>query len=238
MEENKNLEEQKPVEQVQPVLPAPVPEVSLPARKKKHHPVVVIERDWKEYLGECLLIVFSVALAIGITEYLTSLHEKNEANEILHQLKEELISNKKDVEDQYAYHQQVFKYIDSAKTNTDFAKKFLDSGKIHFGVIFTQGVLVHDLKDVAWQEAKQADIFSKIDFETYSLLNDVYTNQGKILNLEPSMEKILISFESRKQENLQTTLTLIHDAIYGWSTQRSPWLINNYQKAIDKLAKY
>lgn len=234
MEENTNAEEQ----QAQPVLSEPTPAITHEKKKKKHHPVVVVERDWKEYLGECLLIVFSVALAIGITEYLTGLHEKNQTNEILHQVKEELISNKKDVEEQLSYHLQVSKYIDSAKTNTDFAKRFLDSGKIHFGVIFTKGVLLHDLKDVAWQEAKQKDIFSKIDFDTYSLLNDIYTNQAKILNLEPSIEKILISYDSRKQENLQTTLTLVQDAIYGWSSQRSPWLIKNYQQAIEALSKY
>jgi hypothetical protein len=238
MEENTNQEEQKTPELEEPVLPQPIPEVLHSKKKKKHHPVVIVERDWKEYLGECLLIVFSVALAIGITEYLNGLHEKNQANEILSQLKEEIISNKKDVAEQYDYHQQVFKYIDSAKTNTYFAKKFLDSGKVHISIILPQGVLLHDLKDVAWQQAKAKDIFSKIEFDTYSLLSDIYNNQDKILNLEPSIEKILISYDSRKQENLQTTLTLVHDAIYGWSLQRSPWLIENYQKAIDKLAGY
>ena len=31
---------------------------------KEKHPVVTVERGWKEYLGECLLIVFSVILAL------------------------------------------------------------------------------------------------------------------------------------------------------------------------------
>ena len=32
-------------------------------------------RDWKEYLGESLLIVFSVLLALSVTEYISKLHE-------------------------------------------------------------------------------------------------------------------------------------------------------------------
>jgi len=162
MEENTNQEEQKPVEVAQPVLPEPTPEVSHTMKKKKHHPVVIVERDWKEYLGECLLIVFSVALAIGITEYLTSLHEEKQASEILYQLKEELINNKKNAKEQYDYHLQVLKNIDSALHHPEFAKKFInDSGEIDLThTIAPEGVLRHDLSDVAWQVAKQNNIYA------------------------------------------------------------------------------
>ena len=68
-------------------------------------------------------------------------------------------------------------------------------------------------------------MFSKIDFQTYSLLTDIYNNQERFLNLEPDFAKILISYESRKPENLQITLTLVHDAVYGWIVERTPSLI-------------
>ncbi|MBV9960840.1 MAG: hypothetical protein JO072_01220 [Parafilimonas sp.] len=205
---------------------------------KEKHQIVTVERDWKEYLGECLLIVFSVALAIGVTEYFNNLHDKNKDHEILRQLKDELIANKDDAQDQYAYHLQVFKLIDSAQSNPAFAKKFLDSGRIHLGVIMPKGAIRHDLKDVAWQLAKQNDVISKIDYDTYSLLASTYSNQEKMSNLEPSIEKILISYESRKPENLETTLTLIHDALYGWVVERTPELLEKYQQAINALSKY
>src|SRR5262249_25085815 len=150
----------------------------------------VVARDWKEYLGECLLIVFSVLLALGLTEYFTKLHEESNAKEILHQLRDELIANKKNAEEQYAYHQQVFKLIDSAKRNSDFAKKFLDSGIIHLNVLMPNGGLLHDLNEVAWQQAKQNNVFSIVDISTYSLLTDIYDNQERFLNLEPSLERL------------------------------------------------
>ena len=240
MEENTNQEEQKPVEVAQPVLPEPTPEVSHTMKKKKHHPVVIVERDWKEYLGECLLIVFSVALAIGITEYLTSLHEEKQASEILYQLKEELINNKKNAKEQYDYHLQVLKNIDSALHHPEFAKKFInDSGEIDLThTIAPEGVLRHDLSDVAWQVAKQNNIFSKIDLSTYSLLTDIYANQQRITNSEQEIGHVLLSFESRRHENLRTTLILIRDNYHGWAVDRTPNLLNLYQEAIDKLSKY
>lgn len=206
--------------------------------KKLKHPAVVVIRDWKEYLGECLLIVFSVILALGLTEYLTNLNEQKKQHEILHQLKEELISNESDAHKQYEYHLQVFKIIDSAKTHPSFAKKILDSGTIHYRILFPRGVLLNDLNEVAWQQAKQNDVFSKMDLQTYGLLTNVYNAQERFLNLEPELAKIFFSYESRKPDNLQVTLTLIHDAVFGWVVERTPHLLKNYQDAINKLNKY
>lgn len=213
-------------------------DASATKKDRKQHPVVVVERGWKEYAGECLLIVFSVILALGLTEYFTKLHEESHAKEIIHQLRQELISNKKDAEDQYRYHLQVFRNIDSAKNNISFAHKFLDSGKLHFGVLLPQGALLHDMNEVAWQQAKQNNVFSYIDISTYRLLTDIYDNQERFLNLEPSLANLLISYDSRKQENIQTTLTLLHDILFAWIVERTPRLIKLYQQAIDELNRY
>src|SRR5436305_407536 len=183
--------------------------------KTKELPEVSVVRNWKEYLGECALIVFSVLLALALTEYFNSLHEKSEANEILHQLREELISNKQNAALQYAYHLQVFRNIDSAKKNPAYAKKFLDSGKLHLDALMPQGALLKDLNEVAWQQAKQNNVFRYLDLQTYSMLTDAYDNQERFLNLEPSLERLLISFDSRRPENLQVTLTLIHDVLFA-----------------------
>ena len=205
---------------------------------KEKIPVVSDERGWKEYLGECLLIVFSVLLALVLTEYFNSLHEKKQAYGILHQLKEELIENKKGATEQYAYDLQVFKNIDSAKKDFAFAKKFLDSGNLHLNVLMPHGAIYKDLNEVAWQQAKQNDVFKYVDFYTYSLLTDIYNNQDRFLNLEPNIASLLLSYESRDSKNLQTTLTLIHDVLFVWIVQRTPRLIKQYQEAIDKLSKY
>lgn len=206
--------------------------------KKEKHPSVVVERGWKDYLGECLLIVFSVLLALVLTEYFNSLREKKQAYEILHQLKEELIENKKSATEQYAYHLKVFGYIDSAKRNLAFAKKFLDTSEVNINSLMPEGAIYKDLNEVAWQQAKQNDVFKYLDFSTYSLLANIYNNQERFLNLEPSLGTLLISYQSRNPENLQTTLTLIHDVLFAWVVERTPRLIKQYQKAINILSNY
>ena len=205
---------------------------------KAQHPIVVVERNWKEYLGECLLIVFSVILALILTEVINNINEGKKTAEILHQLKAELINNKQLEEEQYRYHLQVLKNIDSALNNPAIAGKFISNGEINLTFVAPEGVLRHDLNDVAWQVAKQNDIFSKIDFETYSLLTDCYNNQQRITNSEDKIAQVLLSFESRKPENLKTTLTLMRDNYRAWDVDRAPRLLKTYQQAIDKLKDY
>ena len=220
----------------------PVKERESPTAKNKRlakeRSEVITVRTWKEYLGESLLIVFSVAFALVVTEAFNKLHEKQHTKEVLHQLREELIDNKKNEEDQYKYHLQVLKNIDSALHNPALAQKFITNGEISLKPIAPDGLLRHDLNDVAWQVAKQNNIFSKMDLSTYGLLTDIYNNQDRITKSEEEIAKSLLSFESRKPENLRITLILMRDNYHGWAVDRAPGLLNLYQRAIDKLGKY
>ncbi len=205
---------------------------------KAQHPIVVVERNWKEYLGECLLIVFSVILALILTEVIDNINDRKKTAEILRQLKAELINNKQLEEEQYRYHLQVLKNIDTALNNPAIAGKFISNGEINLNIIAPQGVIRHDLNDVAWQVAKQTDIFSKVDFQTYSVLTDCYNNQQRITNSEDKIAQVLLSYESRKPENLKTTLMLVRDNYRAWDVDRAPRLLKRYQEAIDKLKDY
>jgi hypothetical protein len=206
--------------------------------KKDERPEVIIVRNWKEYLGESLLIVFSVALAIILTEVFTKIHENQQTREVLHQLRQELINNNEAEEIQYKYHLTAIQNIDSALHNEKLQKAFLDSGQIHLTHIAPLGVMREDLNDFAWQIAKQNNIFSKLDLKTYSLLTDIYDNQQRIIKTEDEIGKLLLSFESRQPENAKTTLILMRDNYHAWAVDRAPRLLNNYKKAIDALSDY
>jgi hypothetical protein len=206
--------------------------------EKDERPEVIIVRNWKEYLGESLLIVFSVALAIILTEVFTKIHEDKQTREVLHQLKLEVINNNDAEEVQYQYHLMVIHNIDSALHDEKFRKKFLDSGQIKLSVIAPHGVMREDLNDFAWQVAKQNNIFSKLDLRTYSLLTDIYDNQQRIVKTEDEIGKLLLSFESRQPENARTTLILMRNNYSAWAVDRVPALLVKYKKVIEALGEY
>jgi hypothetical protein len=214
--------------------------VTTSPQVKKERPEVITVRNWKEYLGESLLIVFSVFLALFFTERVNKLREERETKQVLHQLREELIENKKAVDTQYQYHLQVIQNINAALTNPALAQQFISNGEINstLSPIAPRGVLIRDLNDVAWQVAKQTNVFSKIDLGTYRLLTDIYNNQQRITKTEDEIGSLLLSYDSRKPENLRTTLILMRDNYHAWSVDRTPQLLKNYENAIEKLKDY
>src|SRR5215472_18259076 len=107
------------------------PEPSPTPKKKHHHPQVVVVRDWKEYLGESLLIIFSVALALILTEVITKIHEQQETKQLLHDVREELTQNKAKTQEQFDYEMKVLANIDSALKNPSFAKQIVSNGEFH-----------------------------------------------------------------------------------------------------------
>lgn len=206
--------------------------------KSKHEalPEVITVRNAKEYLGESLLIIFSVVLALLLTELFNKLHENSREQEILKQLREELVNNKKSEEIQYAYQLQVLKNIDSALLHPVYAKQFIDSGMINLKTIAPDGVRRADLNSVAWEVAKQNNILAKLDLNTYTMLTDIYDQQQHITKAEDEIARVLLAWESRKPENLRTTLILTRDNYHGWAVDRAPVLLVKYQQAIDKLS--
>jgi hypothetical protein len=211
----------------------------LPVAKKKEPPQEVITvRNAKEYLGESLLIVFSVILALLLTELFNKLHESSREKEIIRQLREELVTNKTAEELQYKYQLMVLQNIDSALSHPSFAIQVLDSGRFHLKPIAPDGILKRDLSDVAWQIAKQNNAFANLDLDTYRLLNDIYEQQMRITKIEEEAARVLLSFESRKPENARTALILLSDNYHGWAADRAPGLIKSYEQAIDKLSHY
>jgi len=206
--------------------------------EKKVRPEVITVRTWKDYLGESLLIVFSVLFALLLTEVFNNIHEKQHTHEILNSVRIELINNLRKEREQYQYHLQVLKNIDSALANPGFQRQFINNGVLNLKLIAPDGVLFRDLDDIAWQVAKQTNIFSKIELNDYRLLTNIYEAQARITKAEEEIAKVILSTESRTAADNRITLILIRDNYSGWAVDRAPALLINYKEAISALEKY
>ena len=217
----------------EPDAAAPAP--AVPA--KKHRPKVVPVRNLREYIGESILIVFSVLLALILTEVINSFNERKQTRALLQDIRAELFHNKKVVDAQYHYHLSVIHTLDSAISHPEFARGFLVDGEINFEMIVPYGVLKGDLLAVAWDVAKSQNIASRTDIPTLELLTDIYNDQERITKVEDEIGKLVLSMESRKPDNLHLTLILLRDNFKAWATGRVPNLLGKYQRAIDHLGE-
>jgi len=213
----------------------PVPETPHKKSHRKDNPEVYILRDWKEYLGESFLIMFSVILALVLTEYFNNLHEKKDTKELLENIKTELINNKQAEQEQYAYQKNVLKAIDSALNNSALQQKILSNGTLHLDYIAPEGVVNRDLSSVAWEIAKSHNIMTKVNLKLITRLTDIYAQQARIDKVEEKVGSVLLSWESRKPENIRETLILLRDNYKGWAFDRAPSLIAKYDEAIKML---
>jgi len=209
----------------------------LKAGEHKSKPEVYVLRDWKEYLGESFLIIFSVILALVLTEYINSRHEKSETRDLLNNIKEELIKNKQAEVDQYNYQKKVLKNIDSALNSKAFQQKILSNDEFHLEYIAPEGVVNRDLNRVAWDIAQSHNITTKANFALIAKLTDTYNNQARIDKVEEKVASVILSWESRKPENIHETLMLMRDNYRGWAFDRAQAQIARYDVAIKMLEK-
>jgi hypothetical protein len=209
---------------------APIPNVS-----KTH---VYTIRDWKEYLGESLLIIFSVLLALILSEFINNLHEKENTRILLKSIVAELDHNKIFIQEMNNYNLEVLKKIDSALVDKDLQQKIVSNDEFHLNVIAPQGVLYRYLDDEAWTIAKSNNIMSKLDIETVSVLTKVYEDQTHLYKVEDEVAKVILNRDSRDPNKVHSTLMLIRDNYHAWAVDRTAFLLQKIEDAKKKVESY
>jgi hypothetical protein len=195
-------------------------------------------RDWKEYLGESLLIIFSVLLALLVTEYLNNLHEKDNTRNILKSIVAELNHNKTAIREMKQYNLQVLNRIDSALVNKKLQSELVLDDEFDIKKIAPEGVLYRYLDNAAWTIAKASNITSKVDVETVAMLTRLYIDQDKMMKVEEEVAKVFFDRSSRDPKQVRATLILIRDIYHAWAVDRTDGLLLQADNAIKKVDAY
>ena len=225
----------------------PIPPSSHPA--KKQLPEVLTVRNAKEYIGESLLIIFSVLLALLLTEWITNMREKSEAKELIHNIREEMITNNTREQEQYNYDLQVIARIDSALSNLNSSHQAINSshqtinsshqvvsdGEFHLAAIAPDGVQYRYLDHIAWDIAKSRNILAHMDIRISSLVTWIYEEQTRIMKLEDEVAKVVLGREAGRSEQTRETLLLIRNNYKAWAVDRAPGLLQRYKDVISLL---
>ena len=205
------------------------------SKEVKNKTYVYPIRNWKEYMGESVMIIFSVLLALAVTEFINKLHEGENTRSMLKNIIVELNHNKKAIQEMQVYNLQVLKRIDSALLNKDLQAQLVSNDEFHLKEIAPQGVLYRYLDKEAWTVAKNDNIMSKIDIESVSILTKIYEDQDRIGKVEDEVAGIIFDRASRDPKQVHQTLILIRDIYHGWAVDRMPDLLSKIDKAVSKI---
>jgi hypothetical protein len=192
-------------------------------------------RHWKEYLIESLLIVFSVLLALFLTESINKSHDRKYTVDLLKNIVIELKNNKTAILQIQEYNLKVLNKINSALADKKIQDSIVSNSEFHLNVIAPHGVLLHYLDDEAWTIAKNNNIMSKINIESISILNKVYENLERIGKVEDEVAQVIFERNSRDPRQIQSTLIIIRDIYLGWAVDRVPGLLARIDTAIIKI---
>lgn len=200
--------------------------------------VVYTVRDWKEYFGESILIIFSVLLALILTEYFNKLHDKENTRTTLQNIVAELNHNKKAIVEMKQYNAKVLANIDSELVNKKLQDQIVSNDEFHLNVIAPQGVLYRYLDDEAWTIAKNNNVIAKVDIETVAMLTKVYEDQAKMMKVEDEVAKVIFDRASRDPKQVHTTLIIIRDLYHGWAVDRTNGVLQQIDNTVTKLRSY
>ena len=203
---------------------------------------MIVQEDKRRYLYEGALIVLSVLLALFLNELRNSWQESRQTKDIIKNLRNELTMNKATVEGHQRYLTLVLHNIDSALAYKNYQAELLAVKKDYFSVevvapkgIFNRGFI----DDIAWAIAQENNIYSKVDFETISLLSEIYKQQAMINKGYDTVGEIMSSREARDSIKVKETLSMIkYNAYKGYSYDRMPSLLRSYNEALEKLEAY
>ncbi|MFY8298085.1 hypothetical protein AAEU28_04720 [Pseudoalteromonas sp. SS15] len=187
-------------------------------------------------LFESGLIVFSVLLALFLSEMHSQVKKDQEKVRALQLIKAELTTNKALLEQWRPYHQQVLANVESAITKPP---EFLDSSKQRAFILsqMPNGLVQDMLRNSAWDALKQSGISSNMRIETISALNTLYRFQT--LSIEATLTRlgdIFYSRESVREAYLLETLYLMRNLLQELTAQEE-FMIINYQNAIKDIDK-
>jgi hypothetical protein len=194
-------------------------------------------RGWKEYLGESALIVFSVLLALFLTEAVNKLHERRNTKEQLKNIVIELKRNKKAIMEMQQYNSKVLVKIESSLNNRLVQDSLVSNNEFHLNIIAPDGVLYRYMENDAWTVAKNNSIMSKVDIKTISVLTRIYEDQQRIGKVEDEVARVIFDRTSRDPKQTKTTLILIRDIYHAWAVDRVPGLLERIDEAVEMLEK-
>lgn len=166
-----------------------------------------MKKEFREYLIQILLIVFSVVLGLYLNEKIVQHNEKKEAEKLLSFVKTEINANRFLLKDWAPYHREISIKLDSLSKEEQFVSDFIKDKNILFSKLMTRRTFMNrNVSDDAWEISKGNPILVNIGFERMLLLSKIYSQQDGTFKPSSEMFKVLqsrgVNDPSSAKENL------------------------------------
>ena len=194
--------------------------------------------DFKHLLIEAILIVFTVLLALALSEWRSSIKEESTKESVLANIVREIKANKEDLESKMGYHQEMSQRLGQyVESDSLWSTLKYNSGIEAMIQIMDKGLQNPNLQSGAWRSAELSGIVNTFDFETLYVLSTLYQvqNEGPASTWKTMAAHFgnPYSYDPANARKLALMLQLGFGELY--SQERS--LVLSYENALGQLEK-
>jgi hypothetical protein len=187
-------------------------------------------------LAKSAMIIFSVLLALIMSEWRTNYNEQVQTEKILINIKEEISGNQEFIETLFPYHEKTSeRLINIIKTDSLEEKLFLD-GSFVIWEFAPNGVIQRSFSDIVWTVAKSDQISNRISLEKSRVLFEVYEHQNAI-NI--TIRGIIDLMNSREiqRKNLLPENAIVLNGLFKELASQEKALNYRYKYALEFLSE-
>lgn len=187
-------------------------------------------------LGESLLIIFSIMLALLGNEWRTQRKLEKQKEKYMALIVQEIENNLASLDGVYEYHQQKYELITNYLSEDTLRTRYTGRTAASFMFeIFDRGLNPPTLQSTAWEAAQMTNAVSLISDEEVYKLSVLYKLQETgVDSTWKGIVQVLFSLESYDPESTEKILTVIRFAMNELYTQEV-YLRGEYEKALEDL---
>lgn len=185
-------------------------------------------------LAESGLIVFSVLLALIISEWRNSYNEKVQTEKILVNIKEEIAENQKFLETLIPYHEKVSESLSQIIQNDSLESKLLTDNGIEIWEFAPNGIMQGTFNDIVWTVAKTDQISNRVSLDKSRVLYEVYEQQQIVNSTIGRILDLMYSREIHRTNLLHENIILIN-LLFKELTSQEKSLNFRYENALQFL---
>jgi hypothetical protein len=175
-----------------------------------------VNKPISHFLGESLLIVFSIMLALGANEWRTHANDARNLKRAVTDLSAEISENLTLLDGLPEYHRMIGRGLRQSaeglrESNADHSKTPVELVMELDGLRAVLLGYTGHLQSVSWQTAKDRNIVAQLEYETAKALSATYDEQ--LVSINSMMRKIgdefsnIKMYESQNQEAVLTALS-------------------------------
>lgn len=183
---------------------------------------------------ESALIIFSVLLALIISEWRNNYNEKVQTEKMLVNLKQEIADNQKFISSLIPYHEKVHERLNHLIETDSLEEKLYVDDSFFLWEAAPYGIIQGTLNDIVWSIAKTDKITNRISLKKSRVLYEVYEQQKIIKFTISKIIDLVVSREINSKDLLKENTVLLNSLFREVSSQEKQ-LDYYYKNAIEAL---